>query len=115
MLPSSGRTLHTPYTFDALSLTIYSPDGGSSVDSRSLVESAGKHPTRYAHRVATASLVDRKTAVGLGVGVGVGVSPGVDVGMGVGVEVGWGVGVGVGGRRAASSSGSHCDSIVDCH
>jgi hypothetical protein len=73
------------------------------------VESAGKHPTRYAHRVATASLVDRKTAVGLGVGVGVGVSPGVDVGMGVGV------GVAVGGRRAATSSGLHCDSMADCH
>ena len=71
---------------------MYSPAGGSRVDSKSLVARVGKHFTRYAQRVATAAVVDFSTgvAVGLGTGVEVGLGVGVGVGVGDGVNVGVG-------------------------
>ena len=95
MLPSLARTLQTPYTAEPWSLTTYSPVGGSRVDSKLVVARVGKHFTRYAQRVATASVVDFST----GVGVGLGADVEVGLGVGVGVGVGGGVNVGVGAKR----------------
>ncbi len=46
IVPLARLTRHTPYVAVPLSLTIKSPEGGSKVDSRSLVERVGKHRTK---------------------------------------------------------------------